>query len=366
MKKSFYNIKNGTDQADIYIFGIIGSSWWDSGNTAKQFVRDFKALEEKYPRINVHINSPGGDIHEGLPISNVIRASKKDVHTYVDGIAYSMGAIIAISGKTVHVASNGMLMLHNASTITWDNAKGHRTAADELDKYDDALIQTVVDKTGMDAIEVREKWFNYKDNYFTAKEAKEAGLVDEIETFKADQVPDDLKDFSMKKAMEHFANLQEHEEGSFMERITDGVKKRIGNFIKENFTPQNTPINMDFKNSQTILAKETLTKEDRAAVLAEITAHTGAAEKFTKAELDAAVTTATTETSKKVTDLEASIKVEQDAKAALTKKVEDLEKIVPPPITPGKNGGDPPVGGEPVKDEFHTPIDDERKAMEGI
>jgi ATP-dependent protease ClpP protease subunit len=364
VKKPYYNIKNGANEADIYIFGIIGSSWYESGNTASQFVRDFKALEEKYDRINIRINSPGGSIWEGLPIVNAIRASKKDTHTYNEGIAYSMGAEILVAGKTVHSFSNAMTMLHNASTVTWGNSKLHRKGAEDLDKYDDSLIETFADKTGLSSDEVRKKWFNFEDNYFTAKEALAAGIIDVIEDTKVKKLPEDLSNFTMKKALAYFDQLDEKEEDSFIMRVTDGVKKKLTHFIS-NISHNTQP--MEFQKSLSLLEKENLSKEDRESVIAEIKSVTGPAERFTKAELDAAVLKATENVTK---DLDAQKKALADAQkqnADQAKEIEDLKKIVPESKGAIQLGGDKGSASEEEEEyDFSTPIDEERKAMNGL
>ena len=90
--KGFYNIvKNESKkEATIYIYGVIGGFDWETWtyeNTADKFIKEFKDLEATSDLIKVKINSPGGNIHDGLPIYNVLNNSTVTVHTYVDGIA---------------------------------------------------------------------------------------------------------------------------------------------------------------------------------------------------------------------------------------------------------------------------------------
>lgn len=353
-RKLYYNVQAGDQSADIFIYGIIGSSWWDSGTTASGFVQDFRALEAKYDRINIHINSPGGDIHEGLPIVNAIRASKKDVHTYVDGIAYSMAAIIAISAKTVHIASNGMLMMHNASTVIWGNAQELRTEADVLDKYDDSLLQTIADRTGESPKDIKEKWFNYKDNYLTASEAKDAKLVDVIENYQAEGLPSDMKD--KKNVWAHYERHDSAEtEENLFQNILTKIRSALG--LKNNIV-SSTPISMDFKNSLEILNKENPTPAELAAVKNEITAFTGANEKFTASEVEAKVNSAIEASNKALEEANRKATEAQNSLTTAQSKIAELEKQVPPVSDPvNKDKKDPETTS--VKDEFRTSFDEE-------
>ena len=228
LKRKFYNIKVASDKVvDIYIYGLIGYGWWDEENRdAAEFVREFKDLEKKYDRINIRINSPGGIVEEGLPIFNVIKTSKTETHSYIDGIAYSMGAIIALAADTVHSAKNGLFLLHNVSGWSWGNAQDFRETADGLDKYDYSLITAIEDRTGLTEDEIREKWFDYKDHLFTAKEALDAKLIDVIEDSEG-KVPEGVEDMNISQVMAFYNKSDEQMQGSFMENILEKVKTAL-------------------------------------------------------------------------------------------------------------------------------------------
>src|SRR5690606_27365480 len=110
----------------------------------------FNELEDIHDRINVHINSPGGSVWDMLPIFNAIKSSKKEVHTYVDGIAFSAGAMILLAAKkgNVHMAKGSLMMLHAVSTGRYGNARAFRREAETLDTYDEVLGQLIADRTG--------------------------------------------------------------------------------------------------------------------------------------------------------------------------------------------------------------------------
>jgi len=326
--KLFYNIVNGPSEADIFIYGVIGSSWWESGVSASQFVKDFRALEEKYSRINIHINSPGGSIWDGLPIANIIRASKRDTHTYVDGIAYSMGGIIAISGKTMHMASNAMLMIHNASTIAVGHAQDLRTAADELDKYDDSLLQTISDKTGIATDKVKADWFDYKDHYFTAQEALDNKLCDVVENYKSEKMPDNVKNMSQKDLFDFYSKMDEEQESNWFTNIVNRVRESLTT-SKENTEVNNTTPTMEFKNTLDILKKDSISAEDKTAIQNEVNAFIGANEKFTSDEVAAKVNDALKPVQDQVSDLNTKITALTTAATEKDAEIERLKALAP-------------------------------------
>jgi ATP-dependent protease ClpP protease subunit len=215
--KGFYNIvKNESKkEATIYIYGVIGGFDWDSYsfiNTSDKFVEEFKQVESEADVIHIRINSPGGNVHDGLPIYNTIKNSSKTIYTYVDGIAYSMAALIALAGKKVYGYSNSLFMVHNASTFFFGNAKEIREEAEVLDKYDKSLGSIIEEKLNVSEEDVAEKYLNYKDNYFTGKEAKEEGFFDELNAKKTEGTPENVENMTVKEVFDHYVKMNFSEE----------------------------------------------------------------------------------------------------------------------------------------------------------
>lgn len=210
--KGFYNIKKDESkkEATIFIYGVIGG-WdfdaWKPINTANQFVKDFTALEAAFDIIHVRINSPGGNIWDGLPIYNALRNSTATVKTYVDGIAYSMASLIALAGDTVYGYANSMLMFHNGSTYAYGNAKELKESAETLKSYDEALSSIIEEKLGISSEDVAAKYLNFSDNYFVGKKALGLGFFDEILTSKKIELPENIKDMSPLDVMKLYANM---------------------------------------------------------------------------------------------------------------------------------------------------------------
>lgn len=230
-KKSnkWFSILNSASskEAEILIYGVIGKSYWDEDSVgASEFVKEFKILEQSNDLIKIRINSPGGSVWEGLPIYNAIKQSSKAVHTYIDGIAYSMGGVIALAGSKVFIAKNGRIMIHAASSFAYGNAKSFKKESETLESYDRSLSENFAERLNITSEEVRAKYFDYEDHYFTATEAKEAGLVDEIVDFTA-EIPEDIDRLDLESIFNHYLDEKSNETGLFQNAFAKlfGIKK---------------------------------------------------------------------------------------------------------------------------------------------
>lgn len=178
-------LNQAANTCDILIYGGIGDLDWETftrQNMSKQFRQELNAAAEKVDQVNVRINSPGGLAFEGIAIANAIAQCPTPVHTYVDGLAASAAAVIALSGHKVHMAENALLMLHNASVCACGNAKELREQAEMLDKADQAIVATIASRSGIEKEDAAAKYMNHTDTWLTAAEAKEAGLCDHVVT----------------------------------------------------------------------------------------------------------------------------------------------------------------------------------------
>lgn len=210
--KGFYNIvrNEAKREATIHIYGIIGGFDWDTWsyvNTADTFLKEFAEVENEADIIHVRINSPGGNVHDGLAIYNALYNSEKTILTYNDGICYSMAALLMLAGNKSHSFKNCLFMTHNVISAVWGNAEEMRTEADVLDKYDEALGTAIENKLGVTPEKVKELYLNYKDNYFTAQEGYDIGFYDELIEKESGRVPDNVKTMSPQALLEHYAKM---------------------------------------------------------------------------------------------------------------------------------------------------------------
>lgn len=147
---SWFRMKaSAANEAEIYIYDEIG--FW--GITARQFVSDLQALGD-VSRINLHINSPGGDVFEGIAIFNALKHHGAAITVHIDGIAASMASVIAMVGNPVIMPENTMMMIHKPWGFAGGDANDMRDYADLLDKMESVLIPAYADKTGKSTEEI--------------------------------------------------------------------------------------------------------------------------------------------------------------------------------------------------------------------
>ncbi|WP_285055155.1 Clp protease ClpP [Pedobacter ginsengisoli] len=201
MNKIFIVRNEGKRSADIFLYGIVGDYWYSDSAVNARNLQYQMSLVSDFPIINIHLCGPGGDVHEGLLMVNIIKASKKEIHIWNDGICCSMMAIIlmaAVKKERRHAAKASLTMFHKASTITWGNSGELREQADILDKHDDVLMDVICDATGMTMDEVKNKWFDGKDHWLTATEGAALGLF-VIEEYDIQPIPENVQNQTLDK-----------------------------------------------------------------------------------------------------------------------------------------------------------------------
>ncbi|ELD0488289.1 Clp protease ClpP, partial [Escherichia coli] len=123
------------------------------GVTAKQFISDLNALGD-ITHINLHINSPGGDVFEGIAIFNALKTHGASITVYVDGVAASMASVIAMAGTPVIMPENAFMMIHKPFGFTGGDADDMRACADLLDKVEAVMLPAYAQKTGKTTDEI--------------------------------------------------------------------------------------------------------------------------------------------------------------------------------------------------------------------
>lgn len=162
------------DTVELMLYDEIG--YW--GITAKAFKETLDSINAG--TIHMRINSPGGDVFDGFAMYNALREHPADVVTYIDGVAASMASVIAMAGREIHMAENAFLMIHNPWAFVIGNAEDMRKEADLLDKLAGGMSQSYESRADADPEQVR-AWMD-AETWFTAAEAKEAGLIDAVVT----------------------------------------------------------------------------------------------------------------------------------------------------------------------------------------
>jgi len=172
----------------ISIYDVIGQDFWTGeGVTAKRVAGALRHLGEG--PVTVNINSPGGDMFEGLAIYNLLREHPGEVTVKVLGLAASAASVIAMSGDTVQIARAGFLMIHNAWTVAAGNRNDFRELADFLEPFDRAMADIYNARTGIEAEKISEMLD--AETWIGGSEAIELGFADDL--LSSDQAASDGK-----------------------------------------------------------------------------------------------------------------------------------------------------------------------------
>lgn len=174
MAGGWYSIKNADDgdKAVIRIYDEI--SWF--GITADDFARDLENVTAG--ELEVQINSPGGDVFDGLAIFNALRTHPARVTTRVDGIAASAASVIAQAGDHRVMVESAQMMIHEAWGIAIGPAADMREMAELLEKQNGVIAAIYAARSEKDADHFRQLMGT--DTYLTDQETVDLGLADEV------------------------------------------------------------------------------------------------------------------------------------------------------------------------------------------
>ncbi len=162
--------------AALYIYDVIdswGGAWGVSSTDVVQALSEVRAS-----RLDVHLNSPGGDYFEAVAIYAALNSHSAAVHVYVDGLAASAASVIAMAGESVTMAQGSQMMIHEPVSYAQGRASELRSVADQLDKVAGDIAGFYAGKAGGDV----EPWraAMTAETWYTADEAVEAGLADQV------------------------------------------------------------------------------------------------------------------------------------------------------------------------------------------
>ncbi len=173
MKKwyNFGSVVNG--MVNIAIFDEIG--YW--GVSATDFNRELLALGD-VSEINVDINSPGGEVFDGIAIYNMLLAHKATVNINVIGYAASIASVVAMAGDNVSIAENAFFMIHNASIFSGGESSDLRKDADLLDQIKQSIITSYQRKVALTDDELSKMMD--ETTWIDANDALSMGFADSI------------------------------------------------------------------------------------------------------------------------------------------------------------------------------------------
>ncbi len=172
----YYSLVTADKQSDIYIFGDIVCpewQWFESDTSGYSLVKDVKDLDVDL--INVHINSYGGHVSEGLAIYNTLKQHKAKIRTFDDGFACSAASVVFMAGDERIMNNASLLMIHNAWNFAAGNANELRKAAEDLDKITQASVNAYMEVVSITEEELKDLLDN--ETWLTPQEALDMGFA---------------------------------------------------------------------------------------------------------------------------------------------------------------------------------------------
>lgn len=234
-----YRLMRAEHETVLYVYDFIGADLFGDGVTATQIVADLGALGATQ-NISVRINSPGGDVFEGVAIYNALARFGGQVNVHIDGIAASAASLIAMAGDRIEIAENAMMMVHRAWTVAMGDASEMRAAADMLDRVWSAMLATYSRRTGMTADEIEARVVAESGElWMTAQEAVDAGFADAV------GAPGDAQAYGIRQfahVPERVAASARDEDAPLPRSLGQRVGLRAGERLAEwDVTPQLAP-----------------------------------------------------------------------------------------------------------------------------
>jgi len=173
-----------SDENSISVFDVIGADWYGDGVTASRIAAALRSIGGA--DVTVNINSPGGDMFEGLAIYNLLREYEGKVTVKVLGLAASAASIIAMAGDEVQIGRGAFLMIHNCWVYAMGNRHDLQQIAADMVPFDKAMNDIYGARTGLDADTI-DAMMN-AETYIGGSDAVEKGFADRL--LAADEIAD--------------------------------------------------------------------------------------------------------------------------------------------------------------------------------
>ena len=178
--KKFYQLTQTENEADLQIYGDITSWPWESLGEVSAYNLSKELAELDVDKINVYINSYGGEVAEGLAIYNSLKRHKAKIVTVCDGFACSIASVIFMAGDERVMNESSLLMIHNAWTWASGNADELRKQAEDLDTINQAAVNAYL--SGVNITEEEVKDLMDKESWISPTDAVAWGFATAIES----------------------------------------------------------------------------------------------------------------------------------------------------------------------------------------
>lgn len=186
-RKTMYRFEQKGTVHKLYIYDNVTAygefnweTWeYDESETSANYFR--KQLEEipEAGNIELHINSNGGDVKEGIAIYNMLKQHKANKTCFVDGFAYSIASVICMACDKIIMGLGTSMLIHNMAAYVYGNATQLRKMADDLDVLMESNRKIYMERA-KNLTEEQLADMMDRETFLTPEQCLEYGFCDEI------------------------------------------------------------------------------------------------------------------------------------------------------------------------------------------
>ena len=257
---------------NMYVYGdIVTDSHWLFGSEDDVVTREFIKDLQKHPnakRINVYINSGGGEVFAAVTMAQQLKKHKAEVHTYVEGVAASAATIIAMAGDVRHMTVSGLYMIHLPGMGVKGNKHAMAKGIEVLEKVEDVIRMTYKTKVNISDEELTAMLDH--EQWMTADEALAKGFIDVIEEEKdeVDLLMQDIKNDCFELAGVTFSITNYTEAEQLKAKLAEiAAKRRPSNNPKGGTIMNFDELMASLPTDQQTLIKDAMTAAVNAGVV---------------------------------------------------------------------------------------------------
>lgn len=220
---------------DVTACGSFNWETWeyDESETSANYFREQLGTIPESETIDLHVNSCGGEVKEGIAIYNMLKQHKAYKTCYVDGFAYSIASVICMACDKIIMGLGTSMLIHNMSVATYGNAAQLRKMADDLDVLMESNRKIYMERAkGLTEEQLADMMD--KETFLTPEQCQEYGFCDEISGKTADPI---MATKQMETAMQALRQELKTQK-SFHEMLNQFVGE-TNDPIKKNVTEQN-------------------------------------------------------------------------------------------------------------------------------
>lgn len=178
-------MQSAENELSLYIYDDVTDErydWWTGteNESNSRYIADRLAEHPTAEKINVYINSYGGDVKEGVAIYSLLKRCSARVFTFIDGFACSVASLIAMVGDEITIGENAMMMIHHAWWPVCGNPSELRKSADDLENIDKSATDTYLKRSGGKLTPEKLSELLDAETWLNAEQCIEYGLADKI------------------------------------------------------------------------------------------------------------------------------------------------------------------------------------------